>query len=237
MPLQSSGSITFANIQTEFGGTNPIGINEYYLNGTSGYVTGSGAVGIPTSGQISINQFYGKSKVVANTVPTAVATDFSYGGIYYDPYIYVGNVTDVITGSSATNLSRSGVSTFNLIGAYSLSNRPGNRMYFSSYVLQARAGDSIRINVGWQRSAYQNPGAYIYVYFNFGDGYRYAALHSSGNYYYSLPYNFNFYQSIGGTATFNFTIPSFVTPGNYAIRSSIDAGGYTNAYYYSLHIY
>jgi len=236
MPLQSSGSITFANIQTEFGGTNPIGINEYYFNGSSGYVAGSGAVGIPTSGQISINQFYGKSKVVVDTVPTPVATNFYYGGSYYDQYIFVGNVVDVITGSSATNLSRSNVSTFNLIGIYNLSNRPGNKMYFSSYVLQARAGDSIRINVGWQRPVYQTAYVYMNVTFNFGDGYRYLALHSTGNYYYTLPFNFSFYQTIGGTATFNFTIPSFVTPGNYAIRSTLD-GSNANAYYYSLHIY
>lgn len=236
MPLQSSGSITFANIQAEFGGANPIGINEYYLNGASGYVSGSGAVGIPTSGQISINQFYGKSKVVADTVPTPVATNFSYGGTYYDQYTYLGNVIDVITGTSVTNLSRSNVSTFNLLGAYSLSNRPINRMYFSSYVLQARAGDIIQINVGWQRQPNQFTFVSMTVTFNFGDGYRYLAFNPSFNdYYYLLPYNFNFYPS-GGTATFNFSIPSFVTPGNYAFRSMID-GSNSNAYYYSLHIY
>jgi hypothetical protein len=236
MPLQSSGSITFANIQTEFGGTNPIGINEYYLNGTSGYVAGSGAVGIPTSGQISINQFYGKSKVVADTVPTPVTTNLSYGWIYFDPYIYLGNVIDVITGTSVTNLSRSNVSTFNLVGLFNLSSPPGNRMYFSSYVLQARAGDSIQINVGWERRPYQFESASIYVTFNFGDGYRYLAYNPYfGNYYYGLPANFSFYPS-GGTATFNFSIPSFVTPGNYAIRSSL-SGSNPNAYYYSLHIY
>jgi len=235
MPLQSSGSITFENIQTEFGGTNPIGINEYYLNGTSGYVAGSGAVGIPTSGQISINQFYGKSKVDANTVPTPVATDFSYYGAYYDPYTYLGNVIDVITGSSATNLSRSNVSTFNLIGAYNTYFQPSNRMYFSSYVLQARAGDYIQINVGWERPIFRYDYADITVTFNFGDGYRYFSFNPYfGNYYYSLPYNFNYYP-IGGTVAFYFTIPS-VTPGNYAIRSMIN-GSNANAYYYSLHIY
>jgi len=61
MPLQSSGVISLANIQTEFGGTNPIGLNEYYLNGA--YTTGSGATGVPTSGTISLGSFYGKSKI------------------------------------------------------------------------------------------------------------------------------------------------------------------------------
>lgn len=34
MALQSSGAISFSDIQTEFGGSNPIGINEYYKGGS-----------------------------------------------------------------------------------------------------------------------------------------------------------------------------------------------------------
>lgn len=57
MPLQSTGPISLSDIQTEFGGVNPIGLNEYYQNG--GIV---GAVsGIPASGQISFSDFYGTS--------------------------------------------------------------------------------------------------------------------------------------------------------------------------------
>lgn len=59
MVLQSSGVIKFSEIQTEFGGTNPINLTEYY---TSGY--SSGVTGIPASGQISISQFYGKAKII-----------------------------------------------------------------------------------------------------------------------------------------------------------------------------
>lgn len=51
MVLQSSGAISLNDIQNEFGGSNPIGINEYY----------SAASGIPGSGLISFNQFYGTS--------------------------------------------------------------------------------------------------------------------------------------------------------------------------------
>jgi hypothetical protein len=61
MVLQSSGAISFANIQTEFGGTNPIGINEYYNDNASLFT--KGIVGIPsTNNPISLSQFYGKSK-------------------------------------------------------------------------------------------------------------------------------------------------------------------------------
>ena len=51
MALQSSGAISLANVQTEFGGSNPIGINEYY----------GVAAGVPGSGTISLADFYGKS--------------------------------------------------------------------------------------------------------------------------------------------------------------------------------
>jgi hypothetical protein len=51
MVLQSSGAISLDDIQTEFGGTNPIGTSEYY----------GAASGIPSSGTISFSQFYGKS--------------------------------------------------------------------------------------------------------------------------------------------------------------------------------
>ena len=50
MALQGSGQISLADIQTEFGGSNPISLNEYYLNGL--YVT-SNNTGVPTSGVIS----------------------------------------------------------------------------------------------------------------------------------------------------------------------------------------
>ena len=83
MVLPSTGDISFASIQTEFGGANPIGLNEYYLNSVSGYVSGTGATGIPTSGSISLLQFYGKSKVITATeymLPGNVAGNMNEAG-------------------------------------------------------------------------------------------------------------------------------------------------------------
>lgn len=61
MALPSSGTITLAQIQTEFGGANPIGLNEYYKGGA--YVTTSdNAPNVPTSGTISLSNFWGASK-------------------------------------------------------------------------------------------------------------------------------------------------------------------------------
>ena len=58
MVLQSSGTITLAQIQTEFGGSNPINLSEYYRGGANVPDTAANS-GIPTSGTISLSNFYG----------------------------------------------------------------------------------------------------------------------------------------------------------------------------------
>ena len=60
MPIPTS-TTSFTNIQTELGGTNPISLSEYY-NASGKF--GLGIIGIPTSGQLSVNNFRGKSKPV-----------------------------------------------------------------------------------------------------------------------------------------------------------------------------
>ena len=73
MALQTSGAISFANIQTEFGGSNPISLSEYYGGGT--YVPAGANPGIATSGAINMNSFYGG---VAATVLTISANVNNY---------------------------------------------------------------------------------------------------------------------------------------------------------------
>ena len=76
MSLQTSGAISLANIQSEFGGSNPISMSEYYRGGS--YTTGNNT-NVPTSGAISIGNFYGG-------IAFAVS-----GGTYYESggYAYV----------------------------------------------------------------------------------------------------------------------------------------------------
>jgi uncharacterized delta-60 repeat protein len=65
MTLPTSGPLTFANIQTEFGGSNPIGINEYYAGGAYVAAGTTGTYGaVPSSGQISVQNFYGTSAFI-----------------------------------------------------------------------------------------------------------------------------------------------------------------------------
>lgn len=63
MTLPSSGALSLANIQTEFGGSNPISLSEYYAGGSYVPAGTSGTYGaVPSSGQISIRNFYGTTK-------------------------------------------------------------------------------------------------------------------------------------------------------------------------------
>lgn len=63
MSLQTSGAISLSNLQTEFGGSNPIGLNEYYRNG---------------------------SYVPSTVVETATISNFSYTESYSARYNYGG---------------------------------------------------------------------------------------------------------------------------------------------------
>lgn len=72
MAIKHTGSsLSLTEIQAEFGGSNPISLTEYYAGGsyvpagTVGYPNGStgAAVAIPSSGQISVKNFYGSTKI------------------------------------------------------------------------------------------------------------------------------------------------------------------------------
>ena len=90
MALQASGAISLADIQTEFGGANPISLSEYYNNGP--YV-GSWVSGVPSSGAISVSSFYGKQRYITPVSGTS--------------YFYINGslVLSERAGATATGLS------------------------------------------------------------------------------------------------------------------------------------
>ena len=83
MALQSSGAISLGNIQTEFGGSNPIGLNEY-----------QSVIGQSSGNNISISDFYGLSASIHGTAISAEYID----GQYFDQSGYreglLGSITD-----------------------------------------------------------------------------------------------------------------------------------------------
>lgn len=109
MAIPSSGPISLDDIQTEFGGTNPISLSEYYAGGS---LVASGTTGdsgpIPTSGEISIGEFYGSANRV--TINLSNAGTASKQNIYTlasaDP-TYSAGITDVVYTNSGTLTSDS----------------------------------------------------------------------------------------------------------------------------------
>jgi len=65
MTLPVTGTLALEDIQTEFGGANPIAINEYYRNGL--YVTPNNT-NVPVGGTIRISNFYGAIKQFSMTI-------------------------------------------------------------------------------------------------------------------------------------------------------------------------
>ena len=66
MSIPLTGPVTLAQLQIEFGGTDPVSLNEYYRGGA--FVPNSVRnVSVPTSGAISFDQFRGSSKTATVT--------------------------------------------------------------------------------------------------------------------------------------------------------------------------
>jgi hypothetical protein len=112
MALPSSGPISSSMIQTEFGGSNPIAISEYYKGGANVPNTGTNA-NIPTSGQIKFSDFYNGSDlesyeylldsgsdsgVCSGGTPTTVYQTVSTFSFSEDIYSDAGLTTPSISG-------------------------------------------------------------------------------------------------------------------------------------------
>lgn len=101
MTLPSSGALTLANVQTEFGGSNPVSLGEYYAGGSYVPSGTSGTYGaVPSSGAIGIRNFYGTSDgVVAITDQTISSGDAITATSTYR-ISHNGNVYGIVNGGS-----------------------------------------------------------------------------------------------------------------------------------------
>jgi len=67
MAIQSSGAISLSDLQTEFGGSNPISLSEYYQNASPDLVTANNT-NVPNTGNpIDLSDFYGAVKTFSYT--------------------------------------------------------------------------------------------------------------------------------------------------------------------------
>jgi hypothetical protein len=96
MALPTSGPLTLADIQTEFGGVNPIGLNEYYAGGGRVPPGTTGTYGaVPSSGTISIRNFYGTSAATALAISVSPSST-------YNTRVGAGSLTsDPVTGTAS----------------------------------------------------------------------------------------------------------------------------------------
>ena len=120
MPLPTSGPLSLQNIQTEFGGTNPIGLNEYYAGGglVPAGVTGTNGA-VPSSGVINIFNFYGTaagilgetwsnlstSAAAFTKAPSFNIVNIGYNGSIFLALTYEPEFTNVMTSTDGVNWS------------------------------------------------------------------------------------------------------------------------------------
>jgi hypothetical protein len=86
MAIPSSGAISLSTIQTEFGGSNPISLSEYYAGGAYVPAGTTGTYGaVPSSGEISIRNFYGTTAFTAvfNNAQNIDLSDRGGSGVVY----------------------------------------------------------------------------------------------------------------------------------------------------------
>lgn len=86
MALPSSGPISLGQIQTEFGGSAPTAISEYYGK----------ASGIPSSGAISLGNFHGKSALAKVTINRTESTKSTFNLYDWLNSHYAGKIPKVI---------------------------------------------------------------------------------------------------------------------------------------------
>ena len=78
MPVQSSGEVKVTDVVTEFGGSEPHAMSEYYRDGGE---VGGGSPNVPTSGELKMSDFYGATDVIVETASNS-ETDRSLSTIF-----------------------------------------------------------------------------------------------------------------------------------------------------------
>jgi len=104
MAMQSSGAISLSDVQAEFGGNNPISLSEYYRGGP--YTT-SNNTGVPTSGAISLSNFYGTTSAIT-VIYELIGGGGSGGGGWETIGTSQAGTASSITGSGFSTASSAG---------------------------------------------------------------------------------------------------------------------------------
>ena len=188
MPLQSSGAISLADIQTEFGGVNPIGIDEYYRG--SSYVPGS-VTAVPAGGTISLANFYGTSSVnfwalgEQDSATVVTGGEYTSGGTFTSANItatsagtttlsftFTDSANNIEGSTSYIRLYKNSSQIFEFIRSsgltttYSVSYSPGDVFYFQTELFVSTAGGS---DAGTIQVTIESSLVYSYFLVNIND--------------------------------------------------------------------
>lgn len=107
MTLPGSGTISINSLVGEFGGSSPHALSEYYRNGS---LVSSGNTNVPTSGALSLSDFYGATATTTRDIRVQMSY---YGGHSYTAY----GITSA--NSTASPQSYSGSLLYNSFTIYS----------------------------------------------------------------------------------------------------------------------
>ena len=159
MALQSSGTITLAQIQAELGGSNPISLSEYYRNGS--FVT-SNNTSVPTSGAISMSNFYGASNRVTSS---SIVGHANKSGDYTTVTLPTGlQVGDILVASRTSHSGSSSIPTGWTLIKFQ---HNGNGIFYDwgsllAYKVVTSTSES-GTNVGSFGNGYSNTGATVWA--------------------------------------------------------------------------
>ena len=131
MALQTSGAISFANLQTELGGSNPITMGEY----AAFRVSGSGNT-------ISMNQFYGASSSL-DSIDVTVGYRAAAHPTYAGPWYGYANGSSGFGSINPTSVAWNSGATYSELNA---SNPP---VYSGNYYLRVATAGGTYSNSGW----------------------------------------------------------------------------------------
>jgi hypothetical protein len=150
MAIVSEGTVSLADIQTEFGGESPTSISEYYRDGA--YTT-SNNTNVPTSGEISISDFYGASLVTSGTVTFDTAGSHSWT-------VPSGTTSVTVTVNGGDGGGASGYYTYNAkFNSYTPQfGGNGGSAGTSSATFSVTSGETISLVVGAGGSGGPAPG-------------------------------------------------------------------------------
>lgn len=139
MALPSSGPMSLSMIQAEFGGANPISLSEYYKNGP--YVLATDyAPNVPTSGTISLSDFYGAARTTLNTITYSAPGTYSFA----IPTTLQGSITILLVVGAGGG---GGGSTFSGDG-HGAANGGSGGYYQNAVITGSAGGQTITIVVG-----------------------------------------------------------------------------------------